>query len=120
MMQENDYWFTEIGSLTRLVYECKAAITKAIDDNIKIKPEYVFCHSGEQEKYSKKYPGYYFVYSTSEELHKSQPEEHQKIRDICDAILSDKDRSGFYKPEKIEFEFLEKNTADLFGMSRED
>jgi hypothetical protein len=111
----------EISCVSNLVRRCKQQVIDKVNHELKIKPEYIFCHSEEEQSYSFM-PGYNFIYSDPTKLMGSSDKEQGIIRSICDTILKANDKSGFYKLDNIQISFFDKVTSasSLYGMSRED
>jgi hypothetical protein len=111
----------KIDCLSDLVRRCKQQIIEKVHRELKIKPEYIFCHSAEEQSYSIM-PGYHFIYADHKKLQLSSDSEQDKIKIICDIILKANDKTGFYKFDNIQISFFDKITSasSLYGMSRED
>ena len=52
-------------------------------------------------------PGYYIFFKNPDELKKANEPQRIFIKDICINVLSEEDKSGTFKPEKIEFDFFD-------------
>jgi hypothetical protein len=111
----------EIDCIGALVRRCKEKIIDKINLELKNKPEYIFCHSDEEKLYSIA-PGYRFVYRDAKALQQSAVIDQIKIHAICDTILKEGDKAGFYSFDKIQVSFFDKLTSasSLYGMTRED
>lgn len=111
----------EIDCINDLVRRCKQQIVDKVNRKIKNIPEYIFCHSAEEQSYSIM-PGYYFIYTDPKKLQKSCVRDQGKIISICDSILKVNDKTGFYRFDKIQVSFIDQVTsaASMYGMSRED
>lgn len=111
----------EIACISDLVRRCKQQIIDRVNHELKIKPEYIFCHSEEEQSYSIM-PGYHFIYSDPKKLQQSSTTDQDKIKDICETVLKANDKTGLYKFDKIQISFFDKVTSasSLYGMSRED
>ena len=111
----------EIACVSYLVRRCKQQIIDKVNHELKINPEYIFCHSEDEQSYSIM-PGYHFIYSDPEKLSRSSDKDQDKIKIICDKILKVNDKSGLYKLDNIQISFFDKvaSASSMYGMSRED
>jgi hypothetical protein len=111
----------EIACVSDLVRRRKQQIIDKVNHELKIKPEYIFCHSEDEQSYSIM-PGYNFIYSDPEKLSRSSDNDQDKIKIICDKILKANDKSGLYTLDNIQISFFDKVTSasSMYGMSRED
>jgi hypothetical protein len=111
----------EISCVTNIVRKYKDDFIVELDRQIQPTPKCVFCHSAEDQNYSR-LPGYNLVFEDKNDLKKMVPEIKDKIMVICDKILSRNDKTGFYHKSKIEIQYFDTvtNSKSLYGMSRED
>ena len=111
----------EIKCIERIVRHCKELIIEELNNNLIIKPKYVFSHSAEEQEYSF-LPGYYLIFESPKDLAKIDTETRFFIESICDKILSENKNSGYYDKGKIGLSYYDAITdsKSLFGMFRED
>lgn len=117
---DNIYSF-EISCIGKVVRDSKASFTKELNTRLTVKPKYIFCHSAEEQNYSRM-PGYYIVFDNPKDLEKIDENVKNNIDGICDTLLSQNDKTGFYARSKIEIKYFDTitNEKSLYGMSRED
>lgn len=111
----------EISCVENIVRKYKDYFVSELDRQLQPTPKYVFCHSAENQNYSR-LPGYNLVFRDQNDLNKIVPEIRDRIMFMCDKVLSQNDKTGFYDKSKIELQYFdaETNSNSLYGMSRED
>jgi len=111
----------EISCIEKIVRKYKDDFIVELGRQIQPIPKHVFCHSAEEQNYSR-LPGYNLVFKDKNDLTKIVPEIRDKIMFICDKVLSQNDKTGFYNKSKIELQYFDTvtNSKSLYGMSRED
>ena len=117
----NNIYSFEISCITTIIRESKPKFVKELKTQLVTKPMYVFCHSAGGEEYSN-LPGYYLVFADPEDLAKIDKDTKNKIDDICNRLLIQNDKTGFYSRNKIDISYWDAITQSksLYGMSRED
>lgn len=111
----------EIKCIEKVVRNNKETFKQELNRQLNLKPKFIFCHSAEEENYSF-LPGYSVVFDNPIDLAKIDEKIKKQIVHICDNLLFEDDKSGFYSKNKIEIKYYDAitNSNSLYGMSRED
>jgi hypothetical protein len=117
----NNIYSFEISCIEKVIRSSKLSFTKELNSQLTIKPKYIFCHSAEEHNYNIM-PGYNIVFDNPNELDKIDESIKENIDNICNALLVQNDKTGFYSRDKIEIKYFDSITSSksLYGMSRED
>ena len=117
----NNIYSFEIACIEKVIRKIKELFTNELNSQLTIKPKYVFCHSAEEMSYSI-LPGYYIVFENPNDLAKIDESKNNIIDRICDSLLRQNDKTGFYSRDKIQIDLFDAitNSKSLYGMSRED
>ena len=99
-----DFSSFDFVCIDRLARRSRKKVIQELNE-VGIYPREVFCRNTDSN-YSI-LPGYYIFFKTPEELKRVDDSMKQVIKRVCDKVLAEEDKSGFFSPDKIEIEFCD-------------
>jgi len=99
-----DFSSFDFVCIDRLARRSRKKVIQELNE-VGIYPREVFCRNTDSN-YSI-LPGYYIFFKTPEELKRIDDSMKQVIKRVCDKVLAEEDKSGFFEPYKIEIGYMD-------------